>query len=71
MRLLLTVLGTQRSTLGDLSSHVFEAGGGSIGRSASCDWSLPNAGNTRSARHALISQNGHGFTVTDTSTKGV
>ncbi len=71
MRLLLTVLGTQRSTLGDRSSHVFETSGGSIGRSASCDWSLPNASNTLSARHAVISHNGHGFVVTDTSTNGV
>lgn len=71
MRLLLTVLGTQRSTLGDRSSHVFETSGGTIGRSASCDWCLPNASNTLSARHALISHNGHGFLVTDTSTNGV
>lgn len=71
MRLLLTVLGTQRSTLGDRSSHVFEMSGGTIGRSAACDWSLPNASNTLSARHALISYNGHGFLVTDTSTNGV
>ncbi|OYW68702.1 MAG: hypothetical protein B7Z40_01895 [Bosea sp. 12-68-7] len=71
MRLLLTVLGTQRSTLGDRSSHVFETSGGTIGRSASCDWSLPNASNTLSARHAVISYNGHGFVVTDTSTNGV
>jgi type VI secretion system FHA domain protein len=71
MRLLLTVLGPQRSTLGDRSSHVFETSGGAIGRSAGCDWSLPNASNTLSARHALISYNGHGFMVTDTSTNGV
>ena len=71
MRLLLTVLGPQRSTLGDRSSHVFETSGGTIGRSVSCDWSLPNASNTLSARHAVISHNGHGFVVTDTSTNGV
>ncbi|WP_376989393.1 type VI secretion system-associated FHA domain protein TagH [Bosea sp. R86505] len=65
------MLGPQRSTLGDRSSHVFEMSGGTIGRSASCDWSLPNASNTLSARHAAISHNGHGFVVTDTSTNGV
>lgn len=71
MRALLTVLSAQRSNLGERSTHVFDAAGGIIGRSAGCDWSLPDASNTLSSRHAAISHNGHGFVVTDTSTNGV
>ncbi|MGX1790814.1 type VI secretion system-associated FHA domain protein TagH [Bosea sp. NPDC055332] len=71
MRLLLTVLGLQRSTLGDRSTHIFAEAGGTLGRSASCDWILPDERNTLSARHARISHNGRGFVVTDTSTNGV
>lgn len=71
MRLLLTVLGLQRSTLGDRSTHIFAEAGGTLGRSASCDWILPDERNTLSARHARISHNGRGFLITDTSTNGV
>jgi len=71
MRLLLTVLGLQRSTLGDRSTHIFGEAGGTLGRSASCDWILPDERNTLSARHARISHNGRGFLITDTSTNGV
>jgi type VI secretion system FHA domain protein len=71
MRLLLTVLGLQRSTLGDRSTHIFAEAGGTLGRSASCDWVLPDERNTLSARHARISHNGRGFLITDTSTNGV
>lgn len=71
MRVLLTVLSAQRSNLGERSTHVFDAAGGVIGRNAGCDWSLPDASNTLSSRHAAISHNGHGFVVTDTSTNGV
>ncbi|AZO78240.1 hypothetical protein BLM15_11930 [Bosea sp. Tri-49] len=69
--MLLTVLGLQRSTLGDRSTHIFGEAGGTLGRSASCDWILPDERNTLSARHARISHNGRGFLITDTSTNGV
>lgn len=71
MRLLLTVLSAQRSNLGERSTHAFDQAGGVIGRNAGCEWSLPDASNTLSSRHAAISHNGHGFVVTDTSTNGV
>ncbi|TCR64160.1 type VI secretion system-associated FHA domain protein TagH [Bosea sp. BK604] len=71
MRLLLTVLSAQRSNLGERSTHAFDMGGGIIGRNSGCEWSLPDASNTLSSRHATISHNGHGFVVTDTSTNGV
>lgn len=71
MRLLLTVLSAQRSNLGERSTHAFDMAGGIIGRNAGCEWSLPDASNTLSSRHATISHNGHGFVVTDTSTNGV
>ncbi|WP_181832617.1 type VI secretion system-associated FHA domain protein TagH [Bosea caraganae] len=71
MRLLLTVLSAQRSNLGERSTHAFDMAGGIIGRNAGCEWSLPDASNTLSSRHAAVSHNGHGFVVTDTSTNGV
>lgn len=71
MRLLLTVLGPQRSTLGDRSTHIFDETGGTFGRSASCDWTLLDERNRLSGRHASVSYNGRGFLITDTSTNGV
>lgn len=67
----LTVTGEQGQGLGTLGSHDFASAGGIIGRSASCDWRLPDATNTLSARHAEIRFTGQGFTVVDLSTNGV
>lgn len=71
MRLTLSVRSDQASALGASASHAFDEAGGTIGRSAACDWVLPDPTNTLSSRHATISFNGHGFLVTDTSTNGV
>ncbi len=52
-------------------THVFDESGGTIGRSAACDLSIPDHSRTLSSMHAQISHNGHGFAITDTSTNGV
>ncbi|WP_341988640.1 type VI secretion system-associated FHA domain protein TagH [Azorhizobium sp. AG788] len=71
MRARLTVTSDQRQSLGAEASRDFPEVGGFIGRSATCDWRLPDPSHTVSARHAEIRFNGHGFVVVDLSTNGV
>lgn len=71
MRARLTVTSDQRQSLGADASREFNAAGGFLGRSAICDWRLPDPSHTVSARHAEIRFNGHGFVVVDLSTNGV
>nr|WP_272903714.1 type VI secretion system-associated FHA domain protein [Xanthobacter agilis] len=71
MRARLTVTSEQGRGLGASATHDFDAAGGVIGRSATCDWRLPDPTHTLSARHAEIRFNGQGFTVVDLSTNGV
>jgi type VI secretion system protein len=71
MRLILEIVGENAGLLGRDAQKAFAAEGGSLGRSGTCDWQLPDPTNTLSARHATIAFNGLGFTITDTSTNGV
>jgi type VI secretion system FHA domain protein len=71
MRLFLKVVSEQAATLGYRQSHVFDRNGGTLGRSKSCDWVLPDETTTLSAKHALVRFNGRGFLIEDTSTNGV
>lgn len=71
MRARLTVTSDQRQSLGAEASRDFPETGGFLGRSATCDWRLPDPTHTVSARHAEIRFNGHGFVVVDLSTNGV
>ncbi|MDQ0509449.1 type VI secretion system-associated FHA domain protein TagH [Ancylobacter amanitiformis] len=71
LRARLTVSSEQRQSLGAHASRDFDEAGGFIGRSATCDWRLPDSTHTVSARHAEIRFNGHGFVVVDLSTNGV
>ncbi len=71
MRARLTVTSDQRQSLGAEASRDFQETGGFLGRSATCDWRLPDPTHTVSARHAEIRFNGHGFVVVDLSTNGV
>lgn len=71
MRLQLTVLRLHSGATERDSTYVFDESGGTIGRSATCDWSLSDQSRTLSSVHAQISHNGHGFSITDTSTNGV
>lgn len=67
----LTVWSEQGASLGRNSVHDFDHAGGIIGRSTTCDWSLPDPTNTLSSRHAEIRHNGHRFLIVDLSTNGV
>ena len=71
MQLILTVTSYQKSTLGPQQSCTFGEEGGSIGRSRSCDWVLPDPDKYLSSRHASIAMRGDGFQITDTSTNGI
>jgi type VI secretion system protein len=71
MRLVLAVVGENAEPLGRDAKKAFGPEGGTLGRGVSCSWQLPDPTNTLSANHAAIAHNGHGFTVTDTSTNGV
>ena len=64
-----TSFGGQPLQNGD--SKTFDERGGTIGRSASCDWPLPDPEHFMSSRHAaLIVEDGQ-FLLIDTSTNGV
>ena len=54
MTLRLRVVSDQRRSLGDRSSIVFTANGGTIGRSADNDWVLPDPLRYVSAHHARV-----------------
>lgn len=71
LRARLTVTSEQGNGLGPLATHDFDAAGGIIGRSSTCDWRLPDPTHTLSSRHAEIRFNGQGFVVVDLSTNGV
>ncbi|MGY3698755.1 type VI secretion system protein [Bradyrhizobium sp. USDA 3240] len=71
MHLILGVLGENADLLGHNARQAFGPDGGSVGRGRGCNWRLPDPTNTLSGHHALISFNGIGFTITDTSTNGV
>ncbi len=71
MTLLLRIVSDHRRLLGERSSAVFRADGGTIGRSADNDWVLPDPLRYISAHHARISfRDGH-FYLEDLSTNGV
>ena len=71
MALRLRIVSDHRRHLGDRSTKVFGAGGGTIGRSADNDWVLPDPLRYVSAHHARIRfQNGQ-YYIDDLSTNGV
>lgn len=67
----LTIASTQSRRLGNAATHLFMETGGTIGRSARCDWMLPDEKNRLSAQHARIVHDGRGYIIIDTSTNGV
>lgn len=70
MALRLRVVSEHRRLLGDRSSVVFGAAGGSIGRSADNDWILPDPLRYISAHHARVSFRQGQFYIEDLSTNG-
>ena len=71
MTLRLRVVSDQRRSLGDRSSIIFAAEGGTIGRSADNDWVLPDPLRYVSAHHARVECRNGRFYLHDVSTNGV
>ena len=71
MGLRLTVTSDQCRRLGERSSFVFEAAGGSIGRAHDNHWVLPDPQRYLSAHHARIQYRHGGYFIEDTSTNGL
>lgn len=71
MTLRLRVISGQRRQLAGRDSVEFGASGGTIGRSADNDWSLPDARRYVSARHARIFCRDGRYYLEDISTNGV
>ncbi len=67
----LTIASSQRRKLGAAATRLFGEAGGTLGRSARCDWMLPDERRLLSNQHARIVHDGRGFTIIDTSTNGV
>ena len=71
MALTLRITSYQDSTLGEDRSKVFDGVGGSLGRSPSADWVLPDPKRYISNQHASIEYQDGAYFVTDLSTNGV
>jgi type VI secretion system protein len=71
MTLRLRVVSDQRRSLGDRSSIVFTADGGTIGRSADNDWVLPDPLRYVSAHHARVTFRSGQYYLQDVSTNGI
>src|SRR3954452_4297555 len=71
MTLRLRIISDHRRVLGDRSSIVFAADGGTIGRSADNDWVLPDPLRYVSAHHARVEYRDGHFFLEDLSTNGV
>ncbi len=71
MSLQLEIVSDHREFFGDNAVHVFDASGGTIGRSLKNNWILPDADRYISGRHATIDYQGGAYFLADTSTNGV
>lgn len=70
MTLTLTIRSHDRLDNGMPTEFVLHRRGAVIGRSPTCDWSLPDARNYISSRHCEITFEGGAYTLTDLSTNG-
>jgi type VI secretion system FHA domain protein len=71
MNLTLEIVSDQRASLADSGVKSFTVHGGSIGRSVSNDWVLPDPERFVSGRHAAIQFQKGSYYIIDTSTNGV
>lgn len=71
MALRLRIVSDHRRVLGERSTVVFSAPGGTIGRSADNDWVLPDPQRYISAHHARVQCRTDGYFLEDLSTNGV
>ncbi|WP_397450594.1 type VI secretion system-associated FHA domain protein TagH [Pseudomonas sp. NA-150] len=70
MELVLEILNTDQSAAGQTNRKVFDEGGGSIGRKASCGWTLLDPARLVSGLHAKVSHENGRFCLEDVSTNG-
>jgi predicted component of type VI protein secretion system len=70
MLLALSVVGPQSVVLGPTAYKVFDQQGGSIGRIAGNDWTLPDPERFVSTRHATVAFEDGMYCLTDVSTNG-
>jgi len=71
MALRLRIVSDHRRSLGELSTVVFGATGGTIGRAADNDWVLPDQRRYVSSHHARVQCRNGKFLLADLSTNGV
>jgi type VI secretion system protein len=71
MGLRLEIISQHRQGLGEIGIKEFGQDGGTIGRSLSNDWALPDRNRFLSARHAAIDYRSGSYYIVDTSTNGV
>ncbi|MGD8324110.1 MAG: type VI secretion system-associated FHA domain protein TagH, partial [Gammaproteobacteria bacterium] len=71
MGLRLEIISQQRQSLGEIGVKDFGQDGGTIGRSLSNDWALPDRNRFLSAKHASIDYRSGSYYIIDTSTNGV
>jgi predicted component of type VI protein secretion system len=70
MSLTLTLRNPEAAPEGMAPSFTLQGDSAVIGRSARCDWHLPDPSNTISSRHAEIVRTDKGYALKDTSTNG-
>src|SRR5688572_26744671 len=70
MALRLRVVSNHAKVLGEASSRVFGVHGGTIGRSGTSDWVLPDPERYISGKHARIDYRAGSYWLTDTSSNG-
>jgi type VI secretion system FHA domain protein len=71
MGLCLEIVSHHRNGLGEIRKKEFGLEGGTIGRSLSNDWALPDKNRYLSAKHAAIDYRSGSYYIIDTSTNGV
>jgi type VI secretion system protein len=71
MGLRLEIISQQRQSLGEIGVKDFGQDGGTIGRSLSNDWALPDRNRFLSAKHASVDYRSGSYYIIDTSTNGV
>ncbi len=71
MGLRLEIVSQHRQALGAIGIKEFGQDGGTIGRSLSNDWALPDRNRFLSAKHASIDYRSGSYYIVDTSTNGV
>lgn len=70
MPLVLKVISAHRESMGGGYVQEFAACGGTLGRSLSCDWPLPDSKRYISSRHAMIDYQGGAYYLVDLSKNG-